>query len=225
MNGYPVILTGLRLGRCVVVGGGAIATRKIAGLLDAGLCPVVISPAFSPRIETWAQQERVMRVQRPYSHGDLAGASLAIAASSSPDVNRAVALEAQACSIPVNVVDEPQLSTFTVPAVLRRGALGIAVWTNGQSPAVARHVRDHIAATISDRYGDLLAVVAELRPRILCGVPRERQGALWHALLAGDVFERLCCHGIEAARAHAAAIVAQYEISDLSNPGPAGTEG
>lgn len=99
---------------------------------------VVISPEVTPEIEAM----EVTLERRPYAPGDLAGATLAFAATDSREVNAAVAREARERGIPVNVADRPTEGDFALPSVLRRGGLQVAVSTGGASPTLARRIRD-----------------------------------------------------------------------------------
>jgi len=119
----------------VVVGGGRVAARKTAGLVEAGARVRVIAPRALPEIEA----HRIDR--RRYRSGDLHGAVLAFAATNDRAVNHAVALEARRRGIPVNVADAAAECTFLVPARIRRGELQIAVSTGGKSPRLARRLR------------------------------------------------------------------------------------
>lgn len=142
--------------RCVVVGGGGVAARKARGLLASGAHVVVISPEYKPEI----YEMDVEFHERRYAPGDLAGASLAFAATDSREVNAAVAREARESGVPVNVADRPAEGDFALPSVLRRGGLQVAVSTGGASPTLARRVRDGLEglfapewAGIVERYG------------------------------------------------------------------------
>jgi siroheme synthase-like protein len=133
---YPLFMdvSGIR---CVVVGGGGVASRKVRGLLESGARVVVVSPKVSPEIEAMS----VTVERRPYAPGDLAGASLAFAATDRREVNAAVTREARENGIPVNVADRPAEGDFALPSVLRRGGLQVAVSTGGASPTLARKIR------------------------------------------------------------------------------------
>ncbi len=124
--------------RCVVVGGGGVASRKARGLLESGARVVVVSPEVTPEIEDMD----VTVERRPYAPGDLAGCTLAFAATDSREVNAAVVREAEEHGIPVNVADRPAEGDFALPSVLRRGGLQVAVSTGGASPTLARRIRD-----------------------------------------------------------------------------------
>ena len=207
MSGYPILLTGLAGRRCVVVGGGAVAARKAQALVEAGARPVVIGPALGAEVEAMAVAGQVEVERRCYRPGDLAGAALAIAATGDREVNVAVAEEARQRGVLVNVVDDPALCTFTVPAVVRRGELVIAISTGGQSPALARRLREMLEEIIDPAYGDLLALLGRLRPRVLNEVPRGRQRQVWDRLLDGELLATLQREGSGAAEVRAAEIV------------------
>ncbi|HXL10858.1 MAG TPA: NAD(P)-dependent oxidoreductase, partial [Gemmatimonadales bacterium] len=117
---YPAFLD-LR-GRCaVVVGGGAIAEQKVAGLLEAGARVSVISPSVSRQLEDLEVGGRITIERRPYRPGDLAGAFLAIAATDDRAANRAVWDEAQARGVLLNAVDDLPHCSFIAPAIHRQG--------------------------------------------------------------------------------------------------------
>ena len=136
---YPIFLD-LSGRRCVVVGGGEVASRKARKLLQARARVVVISPEIRAELERTAAEIK----RRPYREGDLAGAQLAFAATNSREVNAAVAREAKGRGVPVNVADEPSEGDFAVPSTLRRGRLQVAVSTGGASPTLARRIREEL---------------------------------------------------------------------------------
>ena len=138
--------------RCVVIGGGGVASRKARGLLASGARVVVVSPEVSPEIE--AMDVTVER--RPYAPGDLAGAALAFAATDRREVNAAVAREATENGIPVNVADRPDEGDFALPSVLRRGGLQVAVSTGGASPTLARKIRDALEPSFAAEWAGIV---------------------------------------------------------------------
>ncbi len=152
--------------RCVVVGGGRIATRKIEFLITTDAEIVVISPYVTDAVAAMVQDGKVTHKDRIYRTGDLEGAVMAIAATSDPDVNKAVHAEATDLGVLINVVDSQELCSFMVPATVRRGDLTISVSTNGKSPAVARRVREKIEDTIGPEYEPYLKMMDELRSTV-----------------------------------------------------------
>ncbi|MCI0475069.1 MAG: bifunctional precorrin-2 dehydrogenase/sirohydrochlorin ferrochelatase [Anaerolineales bacterium] len=182
MSHYPITLVDLEEG-AIVVGGGAVAARKVRGLLDAGARVTVIAPQLTRELEDLVRDTRIAVIRRAYQNGDLRDARVVIAATDEPQVNQAVYDEARARGILVNVVDDPAHCTFHVPAIVRRGNLAIAISTGGASPALAKHLRAEIEKTIGAEYERLAQLLAELRPRVQARVPREHREALWRELI------------------------------------------
>lgn len=152
--------------RCVVVGGGEIAAQKVNSLLVCGADVMVVSPQPGNRITEWVKAGVIGFVSRTYQSGDLEGAFLAVAATDDESVNLAVAQDARQRGMLLNVVDRPELCDFYYPAVLRRGDLTISISTDGQSPALARALRDWLETEFDESYEKLLEVLAEFRDPI-----------------------------------------------------------
>lgn len=194
-----------------MIGGGAIATRKIAGLLDAGASGVtVIAPQLSAQIETWVTQDKVKAVRRAYAPGDLANARLVIAATNDAQVNEQVWREAIERGILVNVVDDPPHCNFHVPAIVRRGNLAVAISSGGASPALSKHLRREIENVVGDEYAQLSALLADLRPLVQASVPQKQREELWLALIEAVLPLMREGHADEA-RLAAEQLVAKYK--------------
>jgi len=144
-----------------------VAARKVEGLLTADARVKVISPNCVPSIQSLAEAGAITFLQRPYQYGDLEGAFLAIAATDDSHVNQAVWSEASERGCLVNVVDDPQHSSFILPAVIQRGEMSIAISTGGGSPALARRLRERIETLIGPEYGLLTELLGALRPEII----------------------------------------------------------
>jgi len=166
---YLPIFLDLRAKRCLVIGGGAVAERKVLSLLEADAAVMVVSPALSDMLQTLAVQGRIIHVEREYSATDLNGVALVFAATDDPALQRKVAANAAERSIPVNVADVPELCSFITPAVIRRGRLQLAVSTGGASPALAARIRRELEDEFGPEYAVVLEVLAAarawLRPR------------------------------------------------------------
>lgn len=162
---YPIALR-LRGRRVLIVGGGAVALRKAAGLLAAGARVVAISPAFSPAFRRLARSGRVACVRRPYRPGDLAGMALVVAATDDAEVNAQVSVDAKRTGVLANVVDSLEESDFIVPAVVRRGDLLVAVSTGGASPGLAGRLRHEFEALVPREYAALLDLLRLARKRV-----------------------------------------------------------
>ncbi len=190
----------------VVVGGGKVAERKIADLLEAGATVTVVAEEPSARIRGLAEQKLIDGYWRKYSKTDLYGAYLAIAATDDEGVNGLVYKDAQTMGVLANVVDRPALCDFTVPASVRRGDLTIAVATNGQCPALSGVLREELECRYGEEYGELVRLMSDLRRQMTAlGWDGTRIRTATRALYRDGVVEaiaigdrRLLCHFIEA---------------------------
>ena len=151
----------------VVVGGGQVAARKVADLLAAGAVVRVIAPRVCDEVAGWGQLGRIALVKRPFANEDVEGAFVVVAATDDETVNARVSAAARSAGILVNVVDRPVLCTFTLPAVVRRGDLTIAIATEGQSPGFARALREELESRYGAEYGDTVALLGRLRRRMI----------------------------------------------------------
>ncbi len=152
----------LRGRRCLVVGGGKVAMRKIAGLLTAGARVIVVAPELDPALVAIAGAPVVL-ARRQFRSGDLNSVDLVITCTNDPAVNARVAAEATAQGIWVNSADDPANCTFTLPSVARQGDLTVAVSTNGKSPALSAWLRKRFEEQFDDSWSDLLEVLAAVR--------------------------------------------------------------
>jgi precorrin-2 dehydrogenase/sirohydrochlorin ferrochelatase len=164
--GYFPVLLDLTGRRCLMVGGGPVAERRIIGLLDAGAQVTVISPRVTPALAALAADGRISLQARHYLAGDLTGVDLAFVATAVREVNLAVAREAQERGVWVNAADDPAHCTFILPALVRRGDLTVAVATGGTSPALSRAIREELETYLTDEYATLAALAAEARREV-----------------------------------------------------------
>jgi precorrin-2 dehydrogenase/sirohydrochlorin ferrochelatase len=191
MRYYPVFLD-VRERPCVVVGGGRVAERKAIALFDAGANLTVVSPALTPALRELAGKGKIMHQPREYREQDLAGAFLVIAATDDAVVNGDVARACRKNGSLVNVATSPDESSFIVPSVVERGDLLIAVSTCGDSPALARKVREDLEKAYGAEYGVFLEKMANLRRRLLQEVPDEEvRRTVYQAVVDSDVLSLL----------------------------------
>jgi precorrin-2 dehydrogenase/sirohydrochlorin ferrochelatase len=164
MNGYYPVVLQLKGKRCVVIGGGSIAQRKLLGLLEAGADEVwVISPSFSPRIESLAEEGKIITFQREYCEADLRGAWLVFAATNDSIVNAEVAAAGDRLGVLVNAADESKSSSFISPSVVRRGDLLLAVTASGASPALSQQIKQELEAQYGPQYEEITIRLRRLR--------------------------------------------------------------
>jgi siroheme synthase-like protein len=149
-----------------VIGGGNIGEDKVRRLVECGADVTVISPEVSKGVRELAQAGEVSWLQREYAPGDLEGVFIAIAATDDNRVNRRVVIEAEKRDILLNVVDAPDLCTFFVPSVVRRGEVTIATSTGGASPALARAFREKLEGSRILEYADLAPLLAQARAEL-----------------------------------------------------------
>lgn len=210
MSCYPIYLSQLHRVLCVVVGGGEVAERKVSSLLEAQAKVKVISPTLTEGLRQLAARGAIDHLARAYQDGDLEGAFLAIAATDDPATNRAVFQEAEARKILVNVVDEPSLCNFLVPAVVRRGSLIMGISTEGRSPALAARIRQRLESLFGPEYASLLDILGDLREWITDACPPEKRRDLWYRLVDSDLLDLLREGREQEARERAKVIVATY---------------
>ena len=192
MDVYPIFLTGLAKRRCLVIGGGAEAERKVQGLLDAAAAVTVISADVTEPLQRWVAAGVISHLPRDYQPGDLQGAFLVIAAGRETAMNRRIYEEAQAVGALLNVVDQPQLSHFVAGAVMRQGALTIATSTGGGAPALAVRLRQRFEQEFGPEYAAFLELMQTLRAPLAARYPdfQERR-ARWYALIDSDILALL----------------------------------
>jgi precorrin-2 dehydrogenase/sirohydrochlorin ferrochelatase len=166
MRYYPIFLK--IEGRAVlVVGGGEVGARKVETLLRCGARVGVVSPALVPWLEEKVREGTVELVGSEYDERQLHGRSLVIAATGEGELNSKIASDAERRDLLCNVVDFPSEGNFIVPALMRRGSLTLAISTDGQSPALARKIREDLEERYGEEYADLLHLLGAVRVRLL----------------------------------------------------------
>jgi precorrin-2 dehydrogenase/sirohydrochlorin ferrochelatase len=179
MAKYPIFLE-LSSRRAVVIGGGALAVRKAQPLLAAGARLVIVAEHFDDMLTALCRGTNAELIRAKYSKDYLAEAVLAIAATNNPELNKQIYKDCQELEILCNVVDQPELCDFFVPAVVKRGDLQIAVGTEGHYPAYAGHIKKKLEQIFTDKHGQFLAELETLRKRILKDIsdPADRKALL-----------------------------------------------
>lgn len=154
-------------GRTVlVVGGGAVARRKVEALLAAGAHVKLGAPVLEPTLAEWAAAGRIEALSGGFAEHWLDGAWLVIAATDDPAVNRTVAGAAEARRLWANVVDDAELSSIHLPARVERGPVQIAISSGGGAPMLARHLRETLEAQFDESLGALAELLTRARTRI-----------------------------------------------------------
>jgi len=175
---------------CLVVGAGTIAEGKIAGLLEAQATVRVVAPEATPQVQSWAQEKKLEWQQRNYEPSDLQGMFLVVAATSSAELHEQIFAEARRQNVLCNVVDVPHLCDFFYPAVVRRGALQIAISTAGESPALAQRLRKELEVQFGPDYEAWITALGEARAEIAArDLTTEDRKELMHQLASEEFFQ------------------------------------
>jgi len=185
---YPVNLN-ISNRRCLVVGGGSVAARKIESLLVSDAAIRVVSPEVCEKISDMADSGRIEWIQRTYQERDLAGVFLVFAATNQPTVQEMIANQAKQAGVLLNSADSPDQCDFHVPAKIRRGDLLIAVSTGGSSPALSARIKDRLYIDFGPEYATLVELLAQIRRQVV--------GGMRESIENRQLFQRLLEHTLE----------------------------
>ena len=188
---YPVYLK-LSARKCIVIGGGKVAERKVKSLLDCGAEVWVISPEFTEWLEEASARREVVSLRRNYTTGDLEDAFLVIGATDDNETNDRIAEECSNRNILVNIVDDPARCNFIVPAVIRQGPLSISISTDGRSPMLARRIREELEKSFGEEYREFLELMGNIREHVINSVPdQEKRKDVFERLVYSDIIDLL----------------------------------
>ncbi len=225
MGYYPIFLK-LEGMTALVVGGGAVASRKVETLLACGARVSVVGRDLAPGLRERVHNGEIRFLGREMEDPFLEGVSLVIAATDDPGLNHRVSLAARARGLLVNAVDQPEDCTFIVPAIVRRGDLLIAISTSGKSPALSKKLRKRLEATFGNEYAEFLTLTGKVREAVLgLGLPQEENSRIFHAIVDSDMIHALA-RGDREAVAHRltevlpAGVDIQALLNDLESDPP-----
>lgn len=182
MNEYPVMIR-LDGKSVVVIGGGRVAERKVRTLLETNGDVKVISPAITVAMSEWVRSGKLNWSPKEFEPQDLEGAFLVIGATNQRELNQRVLRSVPEHSL-VNIVDDPDNSTFIMPSLFRRGRLTVSVSTSGASPGLAKRIRDELANRLDEAYEEYAEFLYQCRQNIKAEVAdsTERQAILTRLL-------------------------------------------
>lgn len=191
MRYYPAFLD-IQNRRCLVVGGGGVATRKVVTLLECGAAVTVVSPHISDTLKEFVVQNRIRYRHGTYERKDLNDIFLVIGATDDEKENRRIHHDAEQKGCLCNIADQPNLCNFILPSVINQGDLTIAISTSGKSPAFAKHLRRQLQDQFGPEYATLLTLMGAIRTRLL----KERHAPeahkhLFEQLIAGGLLDRI----------------------------------
>jgi uroporphyrin-III C-methyltransferase/precorrin-2 dehydrogenase/sirohydrochlorin ferrochelatase len=186
---------------CVVIGGGDVATRKVTMLLKADAAITLYSPEICHELEEMANAGKINYIKADFAENQLAGSCMVIAATDDEAVNIAVSLAAKAQNIPVNVVDAPDLCTFTMGSVIDRSPVVIAISSEGNAPVLARYIRTKIETMLPATYGRIAAIAGEFREQVKAKfATTQARRRFWESVLQGPMVERVLSGQEQSAR-------------------------
>ncbi|MGE0484758.1 MAG: siroheme synthase CysG [Gammaproteobacteria bacterium] len=189
MDFLPLFLD-VRGRSCVVVGGGAVATRKAALLCRAGASLRVVAPRVDDALRELLTAQGGQLFQREFVAGDLVDCVLLVAATDDAAVNTHVAGMARERGVLVNVVDQPADCTAIMPAIVDRSPVLIAIGTGGNAPVLARMLRAKLETLIPPAYGELAGFLGGLRARVREALPDATlRRRWWEAIVDGPIAE------------------------------------
>ncbi len=190
MNYFPIFLK-VKQQRCLVVGGGEVAARKIALLLRAGASVTVVAPSLNARIEAWHEAGDIEASTDVFNIDLLEGCRLAVAATDDEPFNESLADLCHQLNIPVNVVDSPELSSFIVPSIIDRSPVIAAISSGGSSPTLARLLRAKLEAMIPVNIGKLAELAGRMREQVQQRLPAmAARRRFWNHTLEGPIAEQ-----------------------------------
>ncbi|CAG0954888.1 uroporphyrin-III C-methyltransferase / precorrin-2 dehydrogenase / sirohydrochlorin ferrochelatase [Methylophilaceae bacterium] len=185
----------------MVIGGGEVAVRKVTTLLKAGAQVEVIAPEVHHGLADLLAEGSIRFTQAAFSPSQLDGACLVIAATDDGAVNRAVSTEAKSRNIPVNVVDAPGLCTFTMPSIVDRSPVVIAISSSGSAPVLARMIRSRLETLVPAAYGRLANLAAEFREAVKQRFDStQKRRIFWENVFSGPIAELVFSGQEESAR-------------------------
>ncbi len=211
MAKYPVFLE-LDNRRVVVVGGGKVAMRKVQSLLAAGARVVVVGKKIDETLLELCQKNNAELIESKYLKEYLAGAVIVIAATNNSELNKQIYKDCQKLEILCNVVDEPELCDFFVPAIVQRGDLKIAIGTEGYCPAYAGHLRKKLEKIFTEDHGRFLNELEAIRNQIINSMAQSLdRKTLLGKLVDEESFEYFVENGPDAWHQRAQKMIDEYQ--------------
>ena len=191
MKYYPLFLD-ITNRRCVVVGGGDVAERKVGRLLDFGASVVVVGKTLTPILETMKKEGRINHIDADYDKAFFDDAFLVIGATDRDDVNATISRDGKKKGILVNIVDDPDKCDFVLPSLLKQGDLLIAISTGGKSPALAKKLREEMKQLFGTEYQTLLEVMGQLREKLVVeGRSSDENKRLFESVVHSDILQHI----------------------------------
>ena len=213
MQALPIFFN-IKNRHCVVIGGGDVAMRKVSMLLKASAAITLYSPTICQELQDLVTAQKIKYVQTHFEPNQLTGACMVIAATDDEAVNMTVSVAAKAQNIPVNVVDAPDLCTFTMGSIIDRSPVVIAISSEGNAPVLARYIRAKIETMLPATYGRIADIAGEFREQVKAkfGTTQARR-IFWEGVLQGSFVERVLSGQEQAAREQLSGLISDADAN------------
>jgi len=189
MKYYPIHLD-IKNRNCLIVGGGAVGTRKVNTLMECGAHVIVVSPDPTPQLTRLVSDGSITLKKRAYRSDDLNGMFLVIGATDDESLNRQISKDAERAHILCNIADRPEICNFILPSIVSRGDLVITISTSGKSPALAKHLRQKLETQFGREYADFLLLMGAIRQKLLSQAHEpETHKTLFNQLIDSDLIQ------------------------------------
>jgi precorrin-2 dehydrogenase/sirohydrochlorin ferrochelatase len=176
--------------RCVVIGGGKVAQRKVTSLVKANAKVTVVSPDLTKSLRQMTARKKIHYINDYFKKKYVKEAFLVIGAANNPEVNHHVFEAASKVNKLVNIVDSPDKCNYIVPSVIKRGDLLISVSTGGKSPALAKKIRKELEKQFGKAYGDFLSLMEELRQKVFAQFQHTKyRNKIFQALVDSEILD------------------------------------
>jgi uroporphyrin-III C-methyltransferase/precorrin-2 dehydrogenase/sirohydrochlorin ferrochelatase len=190
MDYLPIFLQ-LRARPVLVVGGGRVAARKVDLLRRTGARITIVAPELLDELRELAIKGELQHIETVFAPAHVTGAAAVVAATGLTEVNAAVSAAAREQNIPVNVVDDPAISTFIFPAIVDRSPILIAISSGGQAPVLARRIREQMEALLPARLGALARFMGDRRQAVKRALRTAARRSFWERIVGGIVGARV----------------------------------
>jgi precorrin-2 dehydrogenase/sirohydrochlorin ferrochelatase len=189
MKYYPIHLD-IKNRNCLVVGGGAVGTRKVNTLLECGARVTVVSPKPTRQLAKLASEGAITLTRRAYRSADLDGAFLVIGATDDERLNQQISSDAALTHTLCNIADRPEVCNFILPSIIQRGDLVITISTAGKSPALAKQLRRKLETQFGEEYAEFLLLMGAIRKKLLSRAHEpEAHKTLFNRLIDSDLIQ------------------------------------
>ena len=173
--------------KCLVVGGGCIAERKVLSLIECEADVVVVSPKITSALTKLAQEGKIKYIKRGFNESDLKDSFIVICATNNQLLNEEIGKKCKSRRLLVNVVDYPPLCNFLVPAVIHQGNLCVSISTSGASPTLARKIKDDLKKSFGPEYSIFLEIMEQIRYEIISKYKdKEAQKEVFESIVYSD---------------------------------------